>query len=399
MDLRADLTPQSSSSCFGLVGRTDLVLLKRGGEEIYVGPLGHHASGLIKYFEGIKGTSKITDGYNPATWMLEVTSPSQESAFGVNFAELYRSSDLYRRNKALIKELSTPASDSKDLFFPTVYSQSFFSQFMACQWKQHLSYWRNPKYTAVRLIFTTFMALMFGTVFWNFGSKRRMRQDLHNAMGSMYAAVIFIGVQNAAAVQPVVAIERTFFYRERAAGMYSALSYAFGQIVIELPYVFVQTIIYGVIVYGMIGFEWTAAKFFWYLFFMYFTLLYTTYGMMTIAVTPNQHIAAIVSSAFYNIWNLFSGFVIPKTRIPVWWRWYYYICPVAWTLYGLLASQFGDIKEEMLDTNVTVEEFIRGYYGFRHDFVGYVAIIIVGVATLFAFIFAFSIKVFNFQKR
>ncbi|XP_027181512.1 pleiotropic drug resistance protein 1-like isoform X2 [Coffea eugenioides] len=378
----------------------ELVLLKRGGEEIYVGPLGHHASGLIKYFEGIKGTSKITDGYNPATWMLEVTSPSQESAFGVNFAELYRSSDLYRRNKALIKELSTPASDSKDLFFPTVYSQSFFSQFMACLWKQHLSYWRNPKYTAVRLIFTTFMALMFGTVFWNFGSKRRMRQDLHNAMGSMYAAVIFIGVQNAAAVQPVVAIERTVFYRERAAGMYSALSYAFGQIVIELPYVFVQTIIYGVIVYGMIGFEWTAAKFFWYLFFMYFTLLYyTTYGMMTIAVTPNQHIAAIVSSAFYNIWNLFSGFVIPKTRIPVWWRWYYYICPVAWTLYGLLASQFGDIKEEMLDTNETVEEFIRSYYGFRHDFVGYVAIIIVGVATLFAFIFAFSIKVFNFQKR
>lgn len=86
------------------------------------------------------------------------------------------------------------------------------------------------------------------------------------------------------------------------------------QIVIELPYVFVQTIIYGVIVYGMIGFEWTAAKFFWYLFFMYFTLLYyTAYGMMTIAVTPNQHIAAIVSSAFYNIWNLFSGFLIPKT--------------------------------------------------------------------------------------
>ena len=96
---------------------------------------------------------------------------------------------------------------------------------------------------------------------------------------------------------------------------------------------------------------------------------------------------------------LVSCSLVLSQRIPVWWRWYYYICPVAWTLYGLLASQFGDIKEEMLDTNETVEEFIRSYYGFRHDFVGYVAIIIVGVATLFAFIFAFSIKVFNFQKR
>lgn len=46
----------------------------------------------------------------------------------------------------------------------------------------------------------------------------------------MYAAVIFIGIENAATVQPVVAVERTVFYRERAAGMYSALPYAFAQV-------------------------------------------------------------------------------------------------------------------------------------------------------------------------
>ena len=28
-----------------------LFLMKRGGQEIYVGPLGHHSSHLIKYFE------------------------------------------------------------------------------------------------------------------------------------------------------------------------------------------------------------------------------------------------------------------------------------------------------------------------------------------------------------
>ena len=49
-------------------------------------------------------------------------------------------------------------------------------------------------------------------------------------MGSMYAAVISIGIQNASSVQAVVAIERTVFYRERAAGMYSAFPYAFGQV-------------------------------------------------------------------------------------------------------------------------------------------------------------------------
>ena len=56
------------------------------------------------------------------------------------------------------------------------------------------------------------------------------QQDLFNAMGSMYAAINFLGFQYGSTVQPVVAIERTVFYRERAAGMYSALPYAFSQV-------------------------------------------------------------------------------------------------------------------------------------------------------------------------
>ncbi|OMO80625.1 ABC-2 type transporter [Corchorus olitorius] len=240
---------------------------------------------------------------------------------------------------------------------------------------------------------------MFGTMFWDLGSRRTREQDILNAMGSMYGSVMFLGFQNCTSVQPVVAVERTVFYRERAAGMYSALPYAFGQVAIELPHVLIQSIIYGVIVYSMMGFEWTASKFFWYLFFMYFTFLYFTfYGMMTVAVTPNHNIAGIVSSFFFQIWNIFSGFIIPRTRIPIWWRWYYWFCPLAWTLYGLVVSQFGDVKHTF-ESGETVEHFVRTYFDFRHDFVGVVAIIIVGICILFGLIFAYSIKTFNFQQR
>lgn len=82
----------------------------------------------------------------------------------------------------------------------------------------------------------------------------------------------------------------------------------------------------------------------------------------------------------------------------MWWRWYYYICPVAWTLNGLVASQFGDLQDK-LDTGETVEHFVQSYFGFEYDFVGYVALIIFGLAALFAIIFAYSIKAFNFQNR
>ncbi|KAH9724818.1 ABC transporter G family member 40 [Citrus sinensis] len=303
----------------------ELFLMKRGGQEIYVGPLGSNSSDLISYLQlmpmhvtfifmkAIPGVEKIKDGYNPATWMLEVTSTTKELALGIDFTNIYKHSDLYRRNKALIEELSKPAPDSQDIYFPTRYSRSFFMQFLACLWKRHWSYWRNPPYNAVRFLFTTAIALTFGTMFWDMGTKTKQNQDLFNAMGSMYTAVFFIGAQLCSSVQPVVAVERTVYYREKGAGMYSGMSYAFAQVMIEIPYVLVLSVVYGVIVYAMIGFEWTAAKFFWYLFFMFFSLLYFTfYGMMTVAMTPNHNIAAIVSILFFGLWNVFSGFVIPR---------------------------------------------------------------------------------------
>lgn len=51
-----------------------------------------------------------------------------------------------------------------------------------------------------------------------------------NLLGAMYASVFFLGASNTNSVQPVVAIERTVLYRERAAGMYSELPYAIGQV-------------------------------------------------------------------------------------------------------------------------------------------------------------------------
>ncbi|XP_058112277.1 pleiotropic drug resistance protein 1-like isoform X2 [Magnolia sinica] len=377
----------------------ELLLLKRGGEEIYVGPLGHNSFHLIKYFEGIDGINKIKDGYNPATWMLDVTSSVQEEALGVNFAEIYKNSELYRRNKALIKELSKPPSGSRDLHFPTKYSQPFFTQCMACLWKQHWSYWRNTQYTAVRFWFAIFVGLSFGSIFWDLGSKTKRQVDLLNSMASMYSAGLFLGVQNASSAQPVVAVERTVFYRERAAGMYSALPYAFGQVTVELPYVLLQAVVYGTIVYAMTGYEWKATKFFWYLFFMYFTLLtFTYFGMMTVGITPNHNIAAIISVTFYMIWNIFTGFLIPRTRIPIWWRWNYWLDPIAWTLYGLVVSQYGSV-DDVLDTGETIKAFVRSYFGFKRDFLGAVAAMHIIFSVVFALIFAISIRTFNFQKR
>ncbi|KAJ7542553.1 hypothetical protein O6H91_09G000200 [Diphasiastrum complanatum] len=213
----------------------ELLLMKQGGQVIYTGSLGRHSKKLIKYFEDVPGVLKIKDGDNPATWMLEVSSVAAEQQLGIDFADIYKESSLFQRTKALVKELSVPAEGSEDLYFPTQYSESFLGQFTSCYWKQQLTYWRSPDYNGARFIFTLVASLVFGSIFWKVGPKRHNQQDLFTVLGAMYGSVIFIGISNCSMVQPIVATERTVFYRERAAGLYSALPFALAQVCIFSP--------------------------------------------------------------------------------------------------------------------------------------------------------------------
>ncbi|CAA2949090.1 ABC transporter G family member 29 [Olea europaea subsp. europaea] len=382
----------------------ELLLMKRGGQVIYAGPLGQHSQKIIEYFEAIPGVPRIKEKYNPATWMLEVSSVATEARLSMDFSEHYKSSTLYQRNKALVKELSTPPPGAKDLYFPTQYSQATWGQFKSCLWKQWWTYWRSPDYNLVRYFFTLACALMVGTIFWRVGTKRESSADLLTVIGAMYTSVLFVGINNCSTVQPVVAIERTVFYRERAAGMYSALPYAIAQVIVEIPYVLVQTTYYTLIVYAMVSFQWTAAKFFWFFFVNFFSFLYFTYyGMMTVSITPNHQVAAIFAAAFYALFNLFSGFFIPRPSIPKWWVWYYWICPVAWTVYGLIIGQYGDVEETIKVPGMSFEPMIKNYiqdhFGYDPNFKGPVAAVLVGFTVFFAFLYAHCIKKLNFQMR
>ncbi|CAL5389084.1 unnamed protein product [Camellia sinensis] len=303
----------------------ELLLMKREGNVIYAGPLGRHSHKLVEYFEAVPGVPKITEGYNPATWMLDVSFTSVEAQLDVDFAEIYANSGLYQ-NQELIKGLSTPAPGTNDLYFPTKYSQSFLTQCLACFWKQHWSYWRNSQYNAIRFFMTIVIGIISGVIFLGKGSKMQVynfgiytlvitfvhqQQDL--LLGATYSAVFFLGASNANAVQIVVAVERTVFYRERAVGMYSELPYAFAQVAIETIYVVIQTFIYALLLYSMIGFEWTTVKFFYFYYFIFMCFTYFSMcGMMVVALTPNHQIAVIVMSFFFSFWNLFSGFLISR---------------------------------------------------------------------------------------
>ncbi|KAK8994790.1 hypothetical protein V6N11_045861 [Hibiscus sabdariffa] len=251
--------------------------------------------------------------------MLEVSSVAAEVRLGIDFA----SSSLYQRNKALVMELSTPPAGANDLYFASQYSQSAWGQFKSCLWKQWWTYWRSPDYNLVS-------ALMIGAIFWQVSTKRDTTTDLTMIIGAMYAAVLLVGIANCSTVQPLVATERTVFYHERAAGMYSALPYALAQV--------------------------------------------RDYCTLSLHFENSQVVDLVLL-------DLPSG--MDSLR--------------------LILSQYGDIEDTIKAPGIvpdpSVKSYIKDQYGYKSNFMGPIARVLVGFAAFFAFMFAYCIKTLNFQTR
>lgn len=48
----------------------------------------------VSMLQAVPGTPEIEGELNPATWMLEITTPGMEHQLGVDFAQVYRESNL-----------------------------------------------------------------------------------------------------------------------------------------------------------------------------------------------------------------------------------------------------------------------------------------------------------------
>ncbi|KAF6261001.1 ATP-binding cassette transporter [Scenedesmus sp. NREL 46B-D3] len=381
----------------------ELLLLARGGRTIYHGALGCNSQQLIGYFAATPGVHAPRSGLNPATWMLDISSVGSQAALGVDFADVYAASELCTRNAQLVEQLALPQPGSTPLHFDRPYAASTWQQFDVLMRRWLQSYWRNPLYNATRFAFCMLLGVVLGTVYLWKGSKRESLNDITNIMGALFICITFLGTSNASGVQPIVAAERPVFYREVASGMYSQLPFAVAQVLVELPYVALQTLLYSGITYLLVGFELAAVKFFWYLLFTFLTLLFFTYyGMMSVAISPVLELAAIMSSSFYSVWFMFAGFFLPYSAMPAWWSWIYWLNPLSYMLYGIIASQLGDVTSTIVlgpGQATTVQLLLKDWLGFESSFVGACAGIMAGFVVAFCVAIVAAIRCLNFQRR
>ncbi|KAH0734453.1 hypothetical protein KY285_010160 [Solanum tuberosum] len=174
-------------------------------------------------------------------------------------------------------------------------------------------------------------------------------------------------------------------------------------VISKIPYIIIQTTYYTLIVYTMVGFELTATKFFWFYLVTFFSFLYFMYyGMMTVAITPNHHVASIFA-ALSSHFSISSQVSSSPDQIPKWWIGYYWICLVAWTVNGCIVSQYGDVEDTIkvpgMSIDPKIKDYIIDHFGYNPNFMGLVATVLVSFAVFYAFVYSYSIKTLNFQRR
>uniref|UniRef100_A0A0E0FCJ3 ABC transporter domain-containing protein n=1 Tax=Oryza meridionalis TaxID=40149 RepID=A0A0E0FCJ3_9ORYZ len=374
----------------------ELILMKNGGKVIYSGPIGERSS------KKISGVSKVKSNCNPAAWMMDVTSTSMEVQHNMDFAILYDESSQHRDTEELVEKLSIPIPNSEILSFSHRFPRNGWIQLKACLWKQNITYWRSPEYNLRRIMLTVISALVYGVLFWKRAKILNDEQDLFNVLGAMYLGSTTIGSYNHQSIIPFSTTERIVMYREKFAGMYSSWSYSFAQAAIEIPYVFIQVVLYTLIIYPSIGYYWTPHKFIWFFYTTFCSSLsYIYVGLLLVSLTPNVQVATILASFFNTMQTLFSGFILPAPQIPKWWVWLYYLTPTSWTLNALLTSQYGNIEKEVRAFGETksVSIFLNDYFGFHKDKLSLVAAVLITFPFVLIILFSLSIEKFNFQKR
>ncbi|GLC42336.1 hypothetical protein PLESTM_001322300 [Pleodorina starrii] len=386
----------------------NLLLIQRGGLTTYFGPLGRRSSELIAYFMSVPGTPALPSGFNPATWMLEVTGGSMATvldAVQVDWPQLYAASELAQQNNARAQELvEFGHKASKALEVGSRYAMPFSSQLRVLLRKFNLAYWRAPGYNFMRIGMTLSTSFIYAAVYWGEGRVPNPATiaNVQNVMGIMFSSSNFLGMVNLMSVMPVVGYERVVFYRERGASMYNPFAYGAAIALVEMPYILIQAFTFVPIIYFMIGFDPRPEAFFYYIIVFFETIaFYTIFGQTLVYITPAQAIAQVVGGGFNFLFNVFNGFIITYPDMPSGWRWMNRAVPPTWILYGLGISQLGDDEGELIYGGVStpVNEFMKQRFGYRYEMRWWVVLILLAYVLVLRVGSILALKYWNFLRR
>ena len=337
----------------------DLLLLQRGGWQVYFGPLGaNKASEFVGYMESLPSVqqdkNKLPLGMNPASWMLDILGGTDSSNAGgadgdskatgvlLDGLELethFKNSDAGKAASTLVSDLSSPEAGSEMFKFSSPYARSFSTQLRTILYRSHLAQLRDVGYNCGRIGVLTVLYILFGVIYVDLDTSDE--GGVQSMVSVVFMTTIFTGIICMNAVMPVRVRERAVSFRERSSFMYDGIPYAISHALIEIPWVALIALVTVTPLYFLVGMVPTGESFFFHVLInVLVSYSFLSVGQAVACMCTTIQTAQAGTSAFIPIAFLFGGLYLPLPQIPVYWKWAYYINPVAFAIQSVVAPQF-----------------------------------------------------------
>lgn len=335
----------------------DMLLLQRGGYQVYFGELGKGGSTMVNYLQSLKMALPLPSGMNPASWMLDVLGGSdssggasrkkgsmKRSASGIALDGLlldqkFMSSAEGQAAMKLVNAISEQGADEKMFSFDSPYARTFKTQLLAILSRANKSQLRDVGYNCGRISILTILYILFGVIYLDL--KITDEAGVQSMVACVFMTTIFTGIICMNSVMPVRVRERAVAFRERSSYMYDAIPFSLATAIIEVPWIAIISLVTVIPMYFLVGMIPTAQRLFFHIlvnFLVSFTFL--SFGQAVACMCSTIETAQAGTSAFIPIAFLFGGLYLPLPQIPVYWQWAYYINPVAYAIQSVVAPQF-----------------------------------------------------------
>ncbi|EGZ18568.1 pleiotropic drug resistance protein ABC superfamily [Phytophthora sojae] len=363
---------QPSSEVFFLFD--SLLLLKRGGETVFFGELGHKCKHLC-----------IGAGV------------SNNSADGMDVVSAFEASEQKQKLEHTLSHagICLPSPDIPELVFAKKRAASSMTQ-MHFLTKRFLDmYWRSPTYNLTRVGMSVFLALLFGVTFTQ--AEYETYQGLNSGMGMLFMSTLFNGMISFQCVMSVAAADRPAFYRERSCQTYHAFWYFVGSTIVEIPYVFGGTLVYTAIFFPLVQFTG------FYTFVMYWIntslliLMLTYMGQMFVYLLPSEEVAGIIGVLINSRFSLVILGALVFADCPD--EPVYDEATKTWSGVG---SELGcqPLQNVPVSTGpTTVKQFTEEVFGMKHDEIWTNFIVVIAFIAAFRLIALIGLRFVNSQKR
>ena len=194
---------------------------------------------------------------------------------------------------------------------------------------------RNLAMVIPRIFSAIVMGLVYGLLFFDLATN-----DFASKLGLIQNAVMFVAFQNFQEL-PVAAEGKQIVVRQVDAGFYPPMSYTIAVNLLTLPLVVIETVIFGIILYFISGFATEADRFFFWLFLLISVSSAMSQMFRTITyIAGKADVAQQLNMPFIMLFVIFGGFLIPRSKVPDWLIWAYYLSPFSWATDSLGLNEF-----------------------------------------------------------